>query len=175
MRKGILPIILLLALIFTGCSGGKASTTTTTKPDSTRSVKEYLEAHVMSETVPMLEDEWLTITPGADGKVNITIRAVAPYFIPYAADTIIPTAQEAIKENGAELGIFTVNSYAKNNSGIVKGTMADWHTSDWERGTFTSEADGNKIIPGATLKDIYEYYADYDELVQKILAGEYDR
>ena len=174
MKKSFLPILLALLLLLTGCSGGKANDSTAVKPDSTKTVKEYIESHVTADAAPMLEDEWLTVTPGSDGKVNITIRAVAPYFIPYAAEEIIPTAQEAIKESGSELGIFTVNSYAKNNSGIVDGTMVDWHTSDWEKGTFSSAQDGNKIIPGVTVSDLYEYYADYDELVQKILAGEYD-
>ena len=174
MKKSFLPILLVFLLLLAGCSGGKTSGSTAAKPDSTKAVKEYMESHVMADTAPMLEDEWLTVTSGGDGKVNITIRAFAPYFIPYAAEKIIPTAQEAIKESGAELGIFTVNSYTKNNSGIVDGTMVDWHTSDWEKGTFSSAQDGNKIIPGATVSDLYEYYADYDELVQKILAGEYD-
>lgn len=173
MKKSIFPILLALTLLLTGCGGGKTGGDTA-KPDSAKAVKEYIEAHVMADAAPVLEDEWLTVTPGSDGKVNISIRAFAPYFIPYAAEKIIPTAQEAIKESGAELGTFTVNSYAKNNSGIVDGTMVDWHTSDWEKGTFASAEDGNKIIPGATVKDLYEYYADYDELVQKILAGEYD-
>lgn len=175
MKKAIIPVLLITVLLLAACgSGGKTETTTERQADHTADVREYMEAHVMADVAPLLEDDWLTVTTASDGKVNITVRAFMPYYIPYAAEAIIPTAQAAIEESGAELGIFTVNYYTKNNFGIVDGTMVDWHTSDWEKGTFSSAEDENKIIPNATISDLYEYYSDWDEFVQKVLNGEYD-
>ena len=81
MKKSFLPILLALLLLLAGCSGGKANDSAAARPDSTKTVKEYMESHVMADAAPMLEGEWLTVTPGGDGKVNITIRAFAPYLI----------------------------------------------------------------------------------------------
>ncbi len=131
-----------------------------------RDIKTYIEDNTPADLNPLLASDWLTVYVGSDS-VDVTIRTLFDYAIPYVAEDMIPVAQEALEESGATLGTFTVNSYEEDSSGTISGTLTNWHTSDWESGIFVSAADGT-TISNETIDDLLEYYADYEDLIQSL-------
>lgn len=180
----VLTMLIILTIILVGCEKKNSSSGETIKKnlDAAKTIQDYLDNHIMPELTPMLvdaEDKPLTVGVSNGKKASITVRVFAPYYIPYVAEKFIPVAQEAIKEADVELEELSLRYYMSNNFGAIDGTMTNWKTTNWEKGTFFIEGkEGKKdaeVRMNTTIGELFDYYAEYDELVQKILSGEYDK
>lgn len=55
--------------------------------------------------------------------------------------------------------------------GIADETWASWQTKDGKLGTLTDDTEGGAIVkPGLTIEELYEYYADYKEIVDTMIS-----
>lgn len=134
-----------------------------------------IEKQLEETTLPkgysaLLEDDFITVLC-ADGEATVTITASANFVIPYVAEVFLPAAQEAAEAEGVTLARFDVNSYVKMKDGIAEDTWASWQTKDGKTGTLTDDTEGEAIVKqGLTIEQLYEYYADYKEIVNTLIS-----
>lgn len=165
-----------MLLCANGCSGGTANSdlssdvAETASPTAREDITEYIENNVPSDLYVLLADEWLTVLV-SDGEVDVSVRTTSSFAIPYVAQEVVPIVQAAAEGSDVQLGVLSIQSYQKNNSGVVDGTMSSWRTSDGVKGTFVSEPDGDVLKPNSTIEDLLELYSDYDELVEELRHG----
>lgn len=175
MKKLLLPLLLISVLAMAGCQS-KESKEFDAKYEKEKSIETYIEDHTyINFRMLDMDKNWVIVLLNDDGKADVTIRAYMPYYIPYVAEEITPIVQEALKENDTEIGEFSVDAYMDNNQGVVDNTMAGWTTKNWLTGIFVEDKkEGPVILQDVTIQDLYDYYADYADLIQDILNGKYD-
>lgn len=170
-------LVASMLLCANGCSGGgtansdlSSDVAETASPTAREDITEYIESNVPSDLYVLLADEWLTVLV-SDGEVDVSVRTTSSFAIPYVAQEVVPIVQAAAEGSDVQLGVLSIQSYQKNNSGVVDGTMSSWRTSDGVKGTFVSEPDGDVLKPNSTIEDLLELYSDYDELVEELRHG----
>lgn len=164
----------LIMLFLAGCSGG-GDTNEKDQQDTDYEAQTAIEKQLEETTLPkgysaLLEDDFITVLC-TDGEATVTIIASANFVIPYVAEAFLPAAQEAAEAAGVTLARFDVNSYVKMKDGIAEDTWASWQTKDGKTGTLTDDTEGEAIVKqGLTIEQLYEYYADYKEIVNTLIS-----
>lgn len=164
----------LMMLFLVGCSGG-GSTNEKDQQDTDYEAQAAIEKQLEETALPkgysaLLEDDFITVLC-TDGEATVTITASANFAIPYVAEVFLPTAQEAAEAAGVTLARFDVNSYVKMKDGIAEDTWSSWQTKDGKTGTLTDDTEGEAIVKqGLTIEQLYEYYADYKEIVNTLIS-----
>lgn len=162
-----------MLLFANGCSGGGTTNSDLSqKLDTEEAIVNYITDRIPDGCIYIMADVDKPITVLiTNEKASVTIKASSDFCIPTLADEFIPIVKEALEENDTALGKISFSYYRTNASGIVRGSMVDWTTSDGEKGTFSHEEDG-VLKTNYTVADLHEYYKDFDELVEKLRSGE---
>lgn len=167
-------VSIMLVSLLGGC--GKSTSGTTedgqqTDYEAQKKIEQQLEDTALPKGYSaLLEDDFVTVLC-SDGEATVTITASANFVIPYVAEIFLPAAQEATEAAGVSLSRFDVNSYVKMEYGIADETWASWQTKDGKLGTLTDDTEGEAIVkPGLTIEELYEYYADYKEIVDTMIS-----
>jgi len=169
-RRIAILFLAATALFLTGCFEG-SKTESVYRTDITQSVKTKIEEKVENEVNPALGEDWLNVISAEEKSVSVSIKTSEEFFIPYVAEKLIPIVKSAVEESGAEISKLAIKYYRENNSGIVENSLAEWKTSDYETGTFSTGEKGI-VKTGATVEYLKDYYKGYEDIAQKILSEE---
>lgn len=173
-----LGMVALISLC--GCSNGETTSTDDFKSDyeAQTAIKEQIEGTAIPKGYGTLladDDDYLTVLV-QDGEADVTVKTYFNFTIPYTAEVWLPITQQAVEDAGVTLSRFTVNAYGENADGIVDGTFASWTTEDCETGTLVDQIglelkhDGNTIKQGRSIEQLFEYYSEWDDTVNKMIV-----
>lgn len=116
-------------------------------------------------------EDSVMVSIGED-EIFIMARTYKDYLVPAIADRVVEAVYAVAKRSGFSLG--TVLAYCADDTDdgeIDVQTLVSWETFDAETGTFVSVPDA--IIEELyMIEDMYEYYGEYYELIEKAMNGE---
>lgn len=118
------------------------------------------------------EDEDSLLVFEDRGKIVIYARTYEAYLIPLLAERTVEAVYELVKKSALPLGDIYVYCVDEGEDGSKDtATMTFWRTTDMETGTFSSAPDAvyEELY---TIEDMYEYYEEYFDLIERAMNGE---
>ena len=118
------------------------------------------------------DGEYSILISTEEEEIDVMMRTYKEYLVPAIAERAVEAVFEVAKRS--ELPFGKINVYCADDSddgGLDKETIVSWETYDMETGTFFSAPDGiyEELY---TIEDMYEYYGEYYELIEKAMSGE---
>lgn len=132
-----------------------------------RTAREALD-RAISEGIPaeiqeMLSDEHPVMVNTTDGEALVIIRVARPEYIPDVANGVCEMIVETVREHGFPVNAIGISAYEAEESGYpLQDTVTTWSTVDGVNGVFGSAPD-NVRIDNCTIQQLYDYYADKPE------------
>lgn len=107
-----------------------------------------------------------------EGKISIFVRTYEAYLIPVLAERTVEAVYELAGKSVLPFGEINVYCVDEGEDGRKDAaTMTFWKTTDMETGTFSSAPDV-AYEELYTIEDMYDYYEEYFDLIEKAMNGE---
>lgn len=140
--------------------------------DREQTVETIIEQISRSSRALFYEDEAALSVSVEDDSIVVLARTYKDYLVPVLAANVTEAIWNVKKESFLPFGKLRV--YCADDSedgGIDEGTEVFWETADLEAGVFKSAPDGvyKELY---TIEDVYEYYEEYFDLMDRALNGE---
>lgn len=122
--------------------------------------------------VLLYEDEDSLLVAANKGKIVIIARTYKAYLVPVLAERTVEAVYDLVRKSALPLGDIYVYCVDEGEDGRKDSETATlWRTTDMETGTFYSAPD---IVYEElyTIEDMYEYYEEYFDLIEKAMNGE---
>lgn len=134
---------------------------------------ETIEERLLQDCQALLhEDAYSVMVTADEDEIVIYARTYKDYLIPALAGEVTIAVYEMAERTRLPLGLIRVYCADKDEKGeFVPETLAYWETKDMETGVFNSRLD-NVYDDLYTIEDLYEYYEDYFDLMDKAMNGE---
>ncbi|MDE7224204.1 MAG: hypothetical protein K2O34_10540 [Acetatifactor sp.] len=107
-----------------------------------------------------------------EDEIAVMARTYKDYLVPAIAERVVEAVYQVAGRS--ELPVGWINIYCADNGNDDSpdvNTMVYWRTDDMETGVFGSVPD-TVYEELYTIEDMYEYYGDYYELIEKAMNGE---
>lgn len=120
----------------------------------------------------LIYDENSVSVSMAEDRIVVMARTYKDYLVPAIAERAVEAVFAVAKRS--ELPFGRIHVYCADNSDdgeFDKETIVSWETYDMETGTFFSAPDDiqEELY---MIEDMYEYYSEYYELIEKAMNGE---
>lgn len=116
----------------------------------------------------LYEDEDSVLFYEDEGKISVFASTYEAYLIPALAERTVEAVYELAGKTTLPFGSITVYHTDEGEDGAV---MTLWKTADLETGIFSSAPDA-VYEDLYTIEDMYEYYGEYFDLIEKAMNGE---
>lgn len=168
-------VMLILLLFLSGCSSGEKTNSNSdysNQQAAKEQIFEEISNGISQETNKLLYDADSVKVYVQNGKVKISVRTYADFLIPTVAEEVCPIALSAIEKTDYPLEYIQITQYYENEKdGMLTDTLVSWESKDGITGTFVSAPDSEHKV-NCPVQDLYEYYSEYSDLVEKAKQGE---
>lgn len=174
--KRLLCLLIVTGIFIALCGCGDSGSKAPTDYEIQTAIKEQIEETAIPKGYATLltdSDDYLTVLV-SDGEVTVMVKTFMSYTIPYTAEVWLPIAQQAAEDEGVSLSSFTV--YYSQKDGEGNTVIAQWETKDGDTGTLVDQigldlrCDDNTIKTGQTIDQLFEYYSEYDSIVNDMIV-----
>lgn len=140
--------------------------------DREQTVETIIERISQSSQALFYEDEAALSVTVEDDSIVVVARTYKDYLVPVLAANVTEAIWNVKKESFLPFGKLRVYcADGSEDGGIDEETAVFWETADLEAGVFQSAPDGvyEELY---TIEDVYEYYEEYFDLMDRALNGE---